>query len=38
MCIRDSASTVLIFKEKINALEVAGCIAIVTGILVLLLT
>ena len=32
------ASTVFIFKEKINRLEVAGCIAIVVGILVLLLT
>ena len=32
------ASTVFIFKEKINTLEVAGCIAIVVGILVLLLT
>ena len=31
-------STVFIFKEKINTLEVAGCIAIVLGILVLLLT
>jgi drug/metabolite transporter (DMT)-like permease len=31
------ASTVFIFKEKINRLEVAGCVAIVIGILVLLL-
>ena len=31
-------STVFIFKEKINTLEVAGCIAIVVGILVLLIT
>ena len=30
------ASTVLVFKEKINGLEVAGCSAIVIGILVLL--
>ena len=32
------ASTVFIFREKINRLEVTGCVAIVTGILVLLLT
>lgn len=32
------ASTVFVFKEKINKLEIAGCIAIVVGILVLLLT
>ncbi|PPR10308.1 MAG: hypothetical protein CFH41_01694 [Alphaproteobacteria bacterium MarineAlpha11_Bin1] len=31
------ASTVFIFKERINRLEVAGCISIVIGILVLLL-
>ena len=31
------ASTVLVFKEKINGLEVAGCSAIVIGILVLLI-
>ena len=31
------ASTVFIFKEKINRLEIAGCVAIVVGILVLLL-
>ena len=31
------ASTVFIFKEKINRLEIAGCVAIVIGILVLLL-
>ena len=31
------ASTVLVFKEKINVLEVAGCSAIVIGILVLLI-
>lgn len=30
------ASSVLVFKEKINALEVAGCLLIVLGILVLL--
>ena len=30
------ASTVLVFKEKINVLEIAGCSAIVIGILVLL--
>lgn len=32
------ASTVFIFKERINRLEVAGCLAIVAGILLLLLT
>ena len=31
-------STVFIFREKINTLEVAGCTAIVVGIMVLLLT
>ena len=31
------ASTVFIFKERINRLEVAGCVAIVAGILLLLL-
>jgi drug/metabolite transporter (DMT)-like permease len=31
------ASTVFIFKERINRLEVAGCLAIVAGILLLLL-
>lgn len=31
------ASTVLIFKEKINRLEIAGCLLIVTGILLLFL-
>jgi drug/metabolite transporter (DMT)-like permease len=30
------ASTVFVFKEKINRLEIAGCILIVSGILVLL--
>ena len=30
------ASTVFVFKEKINRLEVAGCVLIVSGILVLL--
>ena len=32
------ASTVFIFKEKINRIEIAGCGAIVIGILVLLLS
>ena len=31
------ASTVFVFKERINRLEVAGCMAIVAGILLLLL-
>jgi drug/metabolite transporter (DMT)-like permease len=31
------ASTVFIFKERINRLEVAGCLAIVAGILLLLI-
>lgn len=32
------ASTVFVFREKINSLEVIGCLAIVGGILLLLLT
>jgi drug/metabolite transporter (DMT)-like permease len=32
------ASTVFVFREKINKLEIMGCLAIVGGILLLLLT